>query len=385
MFKYSQTLIQLTQQMQQLKSDDSLYCLSVYLPFDQGSHSSPTQAFITTQFKSLVEGEVQKHLGLPEQKQLRLSIVEEISLFSSSFDLSQTGVCVYATFRTGTLYRGDNKKISQNELVPFIQAVPLFTLFDKKSSAFVGKVFDLMPLLDNLNFDNPLLVIDFHQDEALLYEFSQMQLKLLSYVENSYVKFPEREEYLDQGQANHSNRKDRNYTEDYLHQFLRDDLNKAVSNFFGEYKTLILVCPVEYLPQINKFITELGPQFSEIQTLHLTTNKTSELIHKHISEITKNRIKDIRQITQKELSSPLKKIETDVQVILEASQMGKVEMLYVVPYYHTAGFVDGNDDGQIEMTLLIIQNVIEFGGKVVSISNDMLDDKSKTIFANFRF
>jgi len=397
MFNYSQILPQLQQQLQQVKSDESLFCISVYLPFNNDTRDSSN-----TRFKSLVEIQLQKHLSLPEQKHLRLAILAEICAISRSFDISQKGVCVYATFRTGSKYRGGNQKNSNDDLVPFVQVVPIFTLPTKKPSAFIGKLFDLIPLLDNLNFDDPALIIDLHQDEALIYEFTQMKLTLLSHVENSYVKFPEREEYLDQGQLNHSNRKDFNYLEDYLHQFLRDDLTKSLAQYSGQYKTLVIVSPDQYQPQISQFSADLGNQFSEIQTRHLTTNKTPELINAYLSEKMEKQIEKIRQDTIKEITNPSRNLETNLQTILEAAEKGQVETVFVVPNYHTPGF-DSENESEIvkkpdlartdphstletnQAKLYTIQIVIELGGNVKTISGDFLDENPNTIFAKLRY
>lgn len=401
MFKYSQTLTQLEQQTEQAKSDDSLYCLSIYLPFDQESQNSSEFTVVNTKFKSLVEIEVQKHLVLTEQKQLRLYIIDKIAGISSTFDTTQKGVCVYVTFRVGSEYRGGNDKNLDDNLVSFIQVVPLFTLPSKNSSAFIGKYFDLIGLLDNLNYDKPRLVVDIHQDNASLYEFSQLQLKQLSKVENSYEKFPEREEYLDQGKGNNSNRKDFNYEEDYLHQFLKDDLTKSIAQYTDQYKSIILVCPEQYGLQISKFSDGLGSHFSEIKTLFITTDKTPDLLPDTINTMVNEEIENSKNDISKELNSTSNNFETDLQVILEAAQNGRVEALYVAPDYHTPGFVevqedhgeDGEElktvDGKVlqtnEAVLFIIQKVSEFGGKVVVVTRDLLNEKSNTIFARFRF
>jgi len=396
MFNFSQTLTQLQEQVLQVKSNDSLCLLSVYLPFNQQSQSSSITHLTSSLFKSLVENAIQEHFPLPEQKRLRLEIIDEICAISGSFDMTQKGVCVYASFHQGSEYRGNNQKTSDSNLVPFIQIVPLFVLPDEKSSAFVGKVFDLIPLIENLNLDKQKLIIDIHSDEALFYEFAQMRLKLLANVENSYAKFPEREEYLDQSQGNHSNRKDFNYEEDYLHQFIRDDLTTAVNKYADQYEELVVVFPEEYQSQVGQFGGMLKKDFSDIQLLHLVTNKTQELLFKHLSEEINKQIEESKQSTIKQLQDPQKKLSTNVQAILEASKNGQIETLYVIPDYHTPGFVNYKEDEKLEKgdekivntnqnVFNIIQNVIEFGGKVISIPSDLTDDKSNKVFAVFRY
>jgi hypothetical protein len=212
-------------------------------------------------------------------------------------------------------------------------------------------------------------------------------MELLTKVKNSYDKFPETEEYLDQSQLNHSNRKDFNYDEDYLHQFLRDDLTNALANYKGQYKNLVIVSPQQYQEQISKFSDSLKSHFSKIQTMYLTTDKTSEMLYEHLSEMLRKQIEEYREVTKNELSSPSKKLQTDTKSILKAAENGQVETLFVVPNYHTAGFVSDEDNtSKTNQTQLhIIQKVIEFGGKVVPISSDLLDQKSSAIFAVLRF
>jgi len=405
MSQYAQTLTELQLQQQQVQSDNSLFCLSIYLPFNQQVKTSSELQVISTKFKSLVEIEVQKHFPLSEQKQLRLAIINIVSAASSSFDMTQEGVAVYATFCKGKQFRGGHQKNSDGNLIPFIQVVPLFTLPSPKSAAFAGKTFDLIPIIDNLNFDKPSLVVDIHEDEALLYEFAQLRLELFDNIQNSYIKFPEREEYLDNRspgfQGIHSNRKDFNYDEDYLHQFLRDDLTKSLAKYTDKYKALIIVCPEQYQQQISHFNIGLNSHFSSVQTLNLTTDKTSKLLFKHLSQYVKNQIEETRILTNKKFNNPSEVFHTDMLTILEAADKGQVKTLYVVPPYNTPGFVNEDEDlvqptdlsktdnqnmlKTKQILLDIVQKVIEFGGRVIPISSESLDDKSKTIFAIFRF